>query len=244
MSERVQYKDTTIPAGGMRELFWKYVERVTGERSLKKFFWQRLIFALFSGFPTIVGSFLRGKIYKMVLGGVGSSCLIEKNVRFFGAQGIFLHNRVFIGEGSHIYVDSLNSKIQLKDKVHISQQVVLRVRFGEIIVGEHVGIGIRSIIRGSGGVEIGKNSLLADQVELISANHIYKDLHVPIRLQGGELKKIVIGEDVWLGAHVIVLAGVTIGKGSVVGAGAVVTKDIPSYSIAIGVPARVIDKRK
>lgn len=244
MSEQVQYDGTTIPAGGMRELFWKYVERVTGERSLKKFFWQRLILALFSSFPTIVGSFLRGKIYKMVLGGVGSSCLIEKNVRFLGPQRIFLHNRVFIGEGTYIYVDSPDSQIQLKDNVHISQQVVLRVGFGEIIMGEHVSIGTRSIIRGSGGVEIGKNSLLANQVELISANHIYKNPHVPIRLQGGEFKKIVIGEDVWLGTGVIVLPGVTIGNGAVIGAGAVVTKDISSYSIAVGVPAKVIGKRE
>jgi len=74
-------------------------------------------------------------------------------------------------------------------------------------------------------------------------NHIYKDPKTPIRLQEIRAIGIIIEDDVWLGVGSTVLDGVTIGKGSVIGAGAVVTKDIPPYSIAVGVPAKVIKKR-
>lgn len=239
-----RWDDPTIPTGGLKISFWKYVVRVTGERSLSKFFRQRLIFTLFSGLPTVMGSVLRGRIYKAVLGSKGSNCFIEKNVRFYAPQRVHLGHRVFIGEGAFIDAASRGSEIQVKDGAHISQDVVLRAVGGKIVIDEMVSVGTRSIIYGGGDVKIGRYSLLSNCVELISGNHVFKDPSIPIRFQGRETGKIVIGEDVWLGARVIVLPGVTIGKGSVVGAGAIVTKDVPSYSIVVGIPARVIKKRE
>jgi len=162
----------------------------------------------------------------------------------YAPQRIYLGNRVFIGEGSFIDAAPPGSKIQLKDDDHISQGVVLRAVGGEIVIDEMVNVGTRSIIYGADDVKIGRYSLLASCVELVSGNHVFKDPSIPIRFQGRETGKIVIGEDVWLGARVIVLPGVTIGKGSVIGAGAVVTEDIPSYSVAVGNPARVVKKRE
>ena len=243
MSVSAQYNPTTISPGGIRGNLWKYIEKVTGERSLKKFISQGLIFNFFGGLPTIISSVLRGKVYRKLLGGVGSNCIIEKDVRFLWPQRIFLGNRVFIGEGSYLVNGSHESGIYIKDDVTIRRQAILKVNTGKIVINERVTIADRVIIRGSGGVEIGRDSLIAEHVELIAATHIFENPFKPIRLQGGETKKVVIGEDVWLGAHVIVLPGVTIGNGSVVGAGSVVTRDIPSYSIAIGVPAKVIRKR-
>jgi len=115
---------------------------------------------------------------------------------------------------------------------------------GETIINQHVSIGARSFIYGSGGVEIGRDSLLADHVRIMAGNHKYKDASKLIRLQGARVKKTTIGQDVWLGSSVIVLGGVTVGDGAVVGAGAVVNKDIPSYSVAVGVPAKIIGKRE
>ena len=74
-------------------------------------------------------------------------------------------------------------------------------------------------------------------------NHIYDDPKISIRLQGIRANGIKIEDDVWLGVGSTVLDGVTIGKGSVIGAGAVVTKNIPPYSVAVGVPANVIKER-
>ncbi len=74
-------------------------------------------------------------------------------------------------------------------------------------------------------------------------SHNFSDPNIPINQQGLTCKGILIEDDCWLGTGVRVLDGVTIGRGSIVGAGAVVTKSLPPYSIAVGVPARVIDRR-
>jgi len=240
----IDFDDTTIPEATTTENFWNYVVRVTGEKSLKKFFWRGLLLGTFSMFPTIIGTVIRGSIYKFLLGKVGSVCLIERNVRFNVPQRIFLGNRIFIGEGSYLDAGHLKSEIRLKDNVHISRYVILRAGTGKIIVNERTNLGAHTFIYGHGGVEIGSDTRIANHVEIISGNHKYKDASRLIRTQGGELKKVTIGKDVWLGVYVIVLSGVTIGNGAVVGAGAVVTKDIPEYCIAAGAPAKIIGKRE
>lgn len=95
----------------------------------------------------------------------------------------------------------------------------------------------------SGFIKLGNNVIIGPNSVLRAANHIFTDLDKPIRYQGHSGGKIIIEDDCWLGANVIVLKDVTVGKGSVIGAGAIVTKDIPPLSIAVGVPARVIGHR-
>jgi acetyltransferase-like isoleucine patch superfamily enzyme len=80
-------------------------------------------------------------------------------------------------------------------------------------------------------------------VQLICGNHTFARRDVPIRAQPTVEEPIVIEEDVWLGASAIVLGGVTVGRGCVVGAGSVVTRDLAPYSIARGVPAQVVGVR-
>lgn len=233
----------TIPKGGLKANFWNYVERVTGQRSLKKFIWQGFVLTLLSNLPTIWASILRVKAYKTVLGSIGESCLIEKNVCFRVPQRIFLGDRVFIGENACLDACYLKSEIRLGNEVRIGRSSVLRAGIGEIIIHEGAAVNRFVYLDGNGGIEIGKNSLLGNKAELISGNHIFDDPKTPIKLQGTKLGRVTIGEDVWLSTHVIVLPGVTIGDGSVIGAGSVVTKDIPSYSVAAGVPAKIIRKR-
>jgi acetyltransferase-like isoleucine patch superfamily enzyme len=100
------------------------------------------------------------------------------------------------------------------------------------------------MIYGHGDVTIGDDCLIAMGSKIISANHFVPDKNILIRNCPDIKKRIIIGNDVWLGADVKVLAGVSIGNGCVVGAGSVVTKSLEPYSIAIGVPARVITNRK
>jgi acetyltransferase-like isoleucine patch superfamily enzyme len=233
----------TIPQGGLKASFWSYVERVTGKRSLTDFFWRGTILTLFSMFPTVFGCVLRGKVYKAILGDLDSGCFIEKNVRFNVPKKTFLGRRVYIGECSLIDAGRLDSKILIKDDVYISRFCSLRAGYGEICIDEQVGVGEGSLIDGNGKVEIGKYSLLARGVVILTGSHIFNDQSLPIRFQGANYEAVKIGEDVWLGAHVTVLPGVTIGDGSVVGSGSVVSRDVPNYSIVMGVPARIIGKR-
>jgi len=96
---------------------------------------------------------------------------------------------------------------------------------------------------GAGTITIGNDVLIGPYAILVSGSHRYDLLDRPIRKQGGIYKPIIIEDDVWIGAHAVIMLGVTVGKGSVIGAGAVVTNDIPAYSVAVGVPARVIKSR-
>lgn len=233
-----------IPKGELKANFWNYIQRVTGQRSLRKYIWQGFILTLLSGFPTIVGAVMRGKAYKTVLGGVGSSCLIEEGVRFYVPQKIFLGDRIFIGRNTYVDANHIESEIRLEDDVYIGRYCMLRAGVGSIHIGPKVSVGSFCFLRGSGGLEIGENSLLSQGVQIITANHVFKDQSVPIKFQGARYGKVNIGEDVWLGTNVVVLADVSIGDGSVIGAGSIVTKDIPKYSVAVGAPARVISKRQ
>ena len=109
-------------------------------------------------------------------------------------------------------------------------------------IGDNTAIGTYVHIWGHGGIKIGNDVLIASHCCLTSLGHDYTKK--PIRKGNIIAKMIVIEDDVWLGSNVCVLPGVRIGEGSVIGAGSVVTKDIPPYSIAVGNPAKVIKNRK
>lgn len=231
----------TIPRGGLAANFRPYVERATGSRSLARFVWQGTVLTLMSRMPTIWATVARGIFYRSVLGSIGSSCLIQEDVRLQVPMRIFLGNRVFVGQYS--YLDGQASILRLGDDVHLARFCTLRAGEHGIAVHEGAGLNMRSYIDGNGGVEIGRNALLSPGVQVLSGNHIFDDPNTPIRLQGTAYGKVTIGEDCWLGTNVVVLPGVTIGRGAVVGAGAVVTKDVPELAVAIGIPAKVVGHR-
>ena len=111
---------------------------------------------------------------------------------------------------------------------------------GGLSIGRNVGLNMGCWINARGGVEIGDNVIVGPYCVIHSANHRWDRLDLPIQQQGYEEKPVCIGNDVWLGARVTVLPGVTIGDSAIVGAGAVVTKDIAPNAIAGGNPAQVI----
>lgn len=114
---------------------------------------------------------------------------------------------------------------------------------GFIKIGKDCTVNYGCILYGAGGLEIGDNTRIAAYTVIMPMNHIYADPNIPIWMQGETAVGIRIGNDVWIGSGVKILDGVEIGDGSVVGAGSVVTKSIPKYSIAVGVPSKVIKKR-
>lgn len=109
---------------------------------------------------------------------------------------------------------------------------------GNVKIGHDTRIGIGNVIIGP--VSIGNHVILAQNIVMSGLNHGYEDVTIPIHQQAVTTAPITIEDDSWLGANVVVTAGVTIGKHCVIAAGAVVTKSIPPFSIAVGNPARVI----
>jgi acetyltransferase-like isoleucine patch superfamily enzyme len=113
---------------------------------------------------------------------------------------------------------------------------------GEVIIGSRSRIGMSNVIIGP--VYIGNDVILAQNVVMSGLNHGYEDVNIPPKDQKVTTSPIYIEDEVWIGANVSIVAGVTIGKHSVIAAGSVVTKKVPPYSISVGNPARVIKQYK
>lgn len=109
---------------------------------------------------------------------------------------------------------------------------------GDITIGDHTRIGIHCTVIGP--VCIGSHVNLAQGITVTALNHNFEDTAQRIDQQGVSTKQVVIEDDVWIGANAVILPGVTVGRHAVVAAGAVVTSDVPDYSVVGGVPAKII----
>lgn len=137
----------------------------------------------------------------------------------------------------------LNSNVTLDNHAILRASGVLRNLGVGIVVGENSSIGAYNFIHGGGGVKIGANCLLGPNVSIFSENHKFEDIARPIRLQGESRSAVFIEDDVWVGAGSTILPGVTIGTGAIIAAGSVVTRSVPAFAVAGGVPAKIIKMR-
>lgn len=215
----------------------------TAQRSRRQ---EALITTLVGWVPLSPGFALRQKLYRSIFAKLGSPVFIRPGAEFVGADCIEVGNRVNIQRGVRVDSKGQNNRISLADWVHLDRGVDIRATGDNchIAIGEHTAVNPYTCIHGPGPITIGKDCLIASHVGIYANNHVFADPNRKIREQGLTCEGIVIGDDCWLGAGVKVVDGVTIGQGSVIGAGAVVTKDIPPYSIAVGVPAKVIGQRQ
>jgi acetyltransferase-like isoleucine patch superfamily enzyme len=114
---------------------------------------------------------------------------------------------------------------------------------GGISIGAETYIGPNAVLFGAGGIEIGDAVLISPGVVITSHQHTFEERDVDIRDQPLMFGAVVIERDVWIGSNATILPGVRLGRGSVIGAGAVVAADVPAMSVALGVPARVLRER-
>lgn len=139
-------------------------------------------------------------------------------------------------------IDASRGPVVLGDQVTINRYAYLQGDKGGIRLGDRVEINNFSIINGTGGVDIGDDTLIGPGVRIISYQHRYA-AGATIRSQPTIASPIRIGRDVWIGANAVVLSGITIGDGAVVAAGAVVTRDVEAGHVVAGVPARSLKRR-
>ncbi len=200
-----------------------------------------LVTTLVGWVPTItLGVLLRRVLYRTIFKRFGTSVFIQDDAEFISACNIEIGDGAHIFRGVRLYAGGDRSRICLGAQVTL--QLGVDISAGEncyIEIAERTFIGSYTCISGPGHVKIGKDCLIAAHSGIVANNHNFADPLQKIQEQGITRKGIVIEDDCWLGYGVKVLDGVTIGQGSVIGAGAVVTKDIPPYSVAVGVPARV-----
>jgi len=143
---------------------------------------------------------------------------IIKAIRYFFCKGLF---------------KSCGHGVVIEPNAHIP--------FHKVEIGSNSGIGPNARL---GAVKIGDNVMMGPDVIILSSNHIFDSRLLPMSLQGRiEDNPVVIGDDVWIGARVIILPGVHVGRGAILGAGAVVSRNVPEYAIVAGNPARIVRQR-
>jgi acetyltransferase-like isoleucine patch superfamily enzyme len=152
---------------------------------------------------------------------LGENCIFEAGVLIFHPENITLGCNVYVGH-----------------------QTILKGYYrNEVRIGDRTWIGQQCFMHGAGGIAIGACVGIGPGVKILTSQHKEAGRHLPVLLSPIETAPVVIDDDADIGIGAILLPGVTVGKGAVVGAGAVVTNDVPPYAVVAGTPARVLRYR-
>ncbi len=185
---------------------------------------------------------LRGVVRRVFLKETHGMFLVGKEVQISHGKHIRCGKSVKFEDYSEIH-GLCSEGLNFGDYVTISRGVMIRPSsyYGGdygigLTMGEHSSIGPYGYVGCSGRITIGKNVMFGPKCSLFAENHVFSDTQSSIKSQGVQQKGIIVEDDCWIGSNVTILDGVTIGKGSVIGAGTLVTKDIPAGSV-------VTDKR-
>jgi len=203
---------------------------------------------MFSGLPGAAGLWLRRRMYPSLMRHVGRGAVFGSNIVLRHPKKIVIGDNAVIDDGCVLDArGDLNRGIVIGNDVMLARGTILGCKNGDIRLGDNVGLGAYCIIHaiGESGVSVGNNVVIGTYTYLAGGSHYhFERTDIPISQQGQDLKGgIRIEDNVWLGARVTVLDGVTIGRDAIVGSGAVVTKDILPFAIAVGVPAQVVGSR-
>ncbi len=184
------------------------------------------------------------------MGAAKGKLLIGKNVSIRYSRNLFVGRDTIIEDGAELNCLA-TAGIQLGNRVTIGKYAIIRpanIYGGPIgdglVVGDHSNIGPYNYIGCSGKITIGNNVMMGPRVSIYAENHVFDNPSLTIKEQGVQKLAVVIEDDCWIASNAVITAGVTIGKGSVVAAGAVVTESVPPYSVVGGVPAKLIKSRK
>ncbi|NEO13448.1 MULTISPECIES: acyltransferase [unclassified Moorena] len=245
-SKHEQFRFSAVLADSKSSFIEKYQDLVLGDRSWGRLLQYELLTLLVGQLPGALGLGLRRIFYPQLFGSVGKNALFGHHLTLRAPGRIHLGSNVVLDDYAVLSVRGFeDERIEIGDGVQIGRLAQLKTRAGSIFIGAHANIGAECRIDSTTEVHIGQHCIFAGRCYLGGVSHQFDRTDIPIVQQPLATKGGVhIGDDVWLGAHVIVLDGVTIGTGAIVGAGAVVTKDIPAYAIAMGVPAQVRSWRK
>jgi acetyltransferase-like isoleucine patch superfamily enzyme len=231
---------------GGKSLGGKYRDIFVGRRGPIAFLKYEFLTWL-SAVPGAFGYVLRKALYPLLLGEVGKGVV-------FGRHLTFRHpHKIRIGAGTVIddfaVLDAKgeeNDGIRIGEQTYIGRNAILSCKEGSIRLGDHTNISANCTLLSETELTLGQYCFLAGNCYLVAGgNHSFADISKPIMLQPSLAKGgIRIADDVWLGAGVIVLDGVTIGSHSVVGAGSVVSSPLAEYAFARGARAlKFLDRR-
>ncbi len=152
--------------------------------------------------------------------------------------------------GDYVEINALSKQgVKIGNNVSIQKNTIIECtgvirNLGEgLVIGNNTGIAQGAFIQVRGKVVIGNDVIFGPNVSIFSESHNFDDPNIPVHLQGETRKGVTIEDGAWIGTRAVILDGVTVGRNSIVAAGAIVTRDVPAFSIVGGVPAKVLKNR-
>ena len=222
----------------------RYQEKVLGSKSVGALLRYELLILLFGNLAGSLGYLFRKKFYPGLFKQVGKSVIFGKGLVLRHPGRIALGDRVAIDDYCLLDAGGDTAGMTVGEGSIISRNCVIQCKTAAITIGRSADIGCNAILTANDSISIGDNVLIAGNCYIGGGRYRTDRIDIPMMKQGLYTKgPIVIGDDVWLGAGATVLDGVQIGKGCIVGAGAMVTKNLPEYAIATGVPAKIVKYR-
>ena len=222
----------------------QYLRIFVGDESLAAFLRYELLTGILGPLSGALGYFLRGKSYRWILEKVGPGSVFGRGVVIRSPRQISIGESVMIDDGVVLDAKGATSKIKLGNQILLGRQSILSCNEAQIRIGNFVSIGPFCFFACKSRIEIGSNVSIGSGAQLMAGGHIADDPDTPIIHQARSAKGIMIDDGAWIGTGAIILDGVTVGHNSIVGAGAVVSKDVPAWTVVLGNPARVVQKRK
>lgn len=223
----------------------RYAQLFVGRPGLWALVRYEAIVTLTSALPGALGLLLRSRLYPRLLGRCGRNVTFGANVVLRHPHKIRIGDDVVIDDGCCLDAKGdANRGIDIGDGVFIGRGTILSCKNGDIVIDDHANIGFNCEIFSGGRVRLGKHTLVAAYTYLVGGDHAFDRTDVAVLYQDRLARGIEVDDNVWLGAHVVVSDGATIGRDAIIGAGAVVRGAIPPFAIAAGVPARVVRDRR
>ena len=231
--------------GANRSRRQRYADLVVGRPGLWALVRYETVLLLSSWVPGALGLFLRSKLYPLILGRVGKNVAFGCNIILRHPHKIEIDDNVVIDDQCCLDAKgTTNHGISIRRGAFVGRNTILSCKNGDILLDEDANIGFNVEVFSAARVRIGRKVLIAAYTYLVGGDHRYDRVDVPVLDQERTARGIEVGDNAWLGAHVVVSDGVQIGRDAIVGAGAVVTADVPEFHVAAGVPARVIRDRR
>jgi acetyltransferase-like isoleucine patch superfamily enzyme len=223
-----------------------YQDLVLGSRSLLRLVHYEIVVAWGAVLPGALGLAFRKFAWRGGLfGRIGRGALWERNVRLWHPRKMWIGDRVAVDEGCQLDARGcVPGQFRIGDGALISRGCIISGKDGSVAIGARANIGAGCVMYAFTRLDIGADTLLAANCYIGGGGYLVRGrTDIPMSVQPRAQRGVVIEDDCWLGAGVTVIDGVHIGRGSVIGAGAVVTRDVAPYSIMAGVPARCIGSR-
>ena len=226
---------------------WKqYAALTMGDTHVPSLLKYELILLLCNNLPGALGIYLRSKLYPLFLGEVGKGVVFGRGVTFRHPHKIKIGEGVIIDDNCVLDAKGTDSSsIMLGEGVFIGRNTIIYCKNGNINLHPKVNIGVNCSLYAKGQLTIGKGTMIAAYTYIMNGGRYDYTSPIPLAEQNDYSNGTTdIGHNCWIGAKVVIFDGLSIGDSAVIGAGAVVTKDIPSNVIAMGVPAKVISHHK